>query len=209
MLSRGGRAPCLPPCSRRQPARPGGKEGSSPRRRRRRGVCGTGREMGMPRAFRFLPASRPVTFYNHGRPPPAPPPTSFPSPLLASRRLSRSAPALASACLPACLPAALGVPPPFRPPFNRSQLVIGDAKALAFHPLLLFFFSSPTEARAIGKLSSGRLLGGKDQRSWHLAGLRSWRNALLMTIWSEMMGHLSSIARCGLSLRDRDACVVS
>ena len=42
-----------------------------------------------------------------------------------------------------------------------------------------------------------------------LGGLRSRRNPLLMTIWSEMMGHLSSIARCGLSLRDRDACVVS
>ena len=33
VLPRGGCAPCLPPCSCSQPARPGGNEGSSPRRR--------------------------------------------------------------------------------------------------------------------------------------------------------------------------------
>jgi len=38
VLPRGGRAPCLPPCSRSQPVRPGGNEGSSPRQRQQLGA---------------------------------------------------------------------------------------------------------------------------------------------------------------------------
>lgn len=121
------------------------------------GCVGRGGKMGEPRAFRFLPAPRPVTFYNHGRPPPA----TLPA-LLALRRLSHSAPALLGlACLSACRSRR---PSPFLPAFNRSQLVFAvapaDAKALAFlspSSSSRFFFSTGTTP-AIGKQVGVRAL---------------------------------------------------
>jgi len=100
-------------CSRRQPARTGG-EGSEPhrhrhrRRRPRRRVWDGKEEGGQRRAFRILPASRSVTFYNHGRPPQHS--TASSSPRVASR-----APPPPWPCLPVCLP--LAASPLFLPAF--------------------------------------------------------------------------------------------
>ena len=193
---RGCRVPRLPACL---PARAGSPRGPGGRKEARRagggavGCVGRGGRWGCRGPSGFYPRRAPLLFITmaghrqHPRPPA--------SPLLSSRRVASRAPPPPwppPACLPVCLPLSASHPLFARlltAPSSLSGTRNGESARLS--PSSPFFFSSPTEARAIGKLSSGRLLGGKDQRSWHLAGLRSWRNALLMTIWSEMMGHLS------------------
>lgn len=187
----------LPPCSRRQPARTGGGKEAS-RTGGGGGVCvyETVRKKGGSRGpLRFLPASCSVTFYNHGNWQ-EPPHRSTPSPVLASPLALR--PRLGLACLPACLP--LAASPFFCPLFNLSLLVFGLLPAGRQSARL----SPSLSPLSIGKLASGAIAGVEELASMPPAGLRSRPNALLMTIWSEMMGHLSL---GGLFRHDRDASV--
>ena len=163
------RAPpaCLPPCSRRQPARPGGEEGRKEARRAGGGAVGCvgrGGSWGCRGPSGFYPRRAPLLFITMAghRQRPRPPASPF-SPRVASPLTLRPRLGLH---LPACLSAALGVRvlPLFRPPFNRSQLVIGDAKALAFHPLLLFFSLFPYGDARDWQVVVRAIAGGKGSK---------------------------------------------
>ena len=156
---RGCRVPRLPACL---PARAGSPRGPGGRKEARRagggavGCVGRGGSWGCRGPAGFYPRRAPLLFITMAGHRQRPRPPASP---LSSRRV-----ASASACLPACLPAALGAPPPFRPPFNRSQLVIGDAKALAFHPLLLFFSLFPYGDARDWQVVVRAIAGGKGSK---------------------------------------------